>query len=221
MIDCWARRLLEVAFRWRIFIAHCNGISPPTPTHAMIRRGDNSNRRLLSRLGESTSNILSFDDIRRPELRKQRSLSQRVVVKKPSKPTLKAAPSFDIPTEMIPTEICFIPESRGVIKSFSSPPVLSPREDEIEWQRSTIEVTPGYYLPLCGALETMYAFQKDFVIHAECAYCDSFLYCIDTAVMVLCPSCRSISPLPRNSVSAGMATGSIGLGLTVEHVFEE
>lgn len=176
-----------------------------------------SNRRLLTHLGESTSNMLTFQDMMentqkesgRPPLRMYRSMEQAPVKNHPNNMRKKTH-----------ADICLPPLDRGVRKSYSSPPVLSPRQDEIEWQRRQVDVTPGYSVPLCGALETMHAFQKGRIVHTECASCKSFLYCIDSVRMVLCPTCRSISPVEANTSNRNVAE-SLGLGLTVEHLIEE
>lgn len=200
-----------------------------------------SNRRMLARLGESTSKMLTFQDMMdskqesgRPSLRMHRSTEHkelrsmqhavsRSMQHTDSRCTQQAPPVTKQPKPMrklTPADICLPPLNRGVLKSYSSPPVLSPRQDEIEWQRSQIEVAPGYYVSLCGVLETMYAFQKDCIVHTECTSCSAFLYCIDSASMVLCPTCRSIGPVEANA-SNRTVTESLGLGLTVEHLMEE
>ena len=198
----------------------------------MNHQHGNSNRPMLARLGESTSKMLTFRDmmesrevIGRPPLRMHRSMQQ--TASRSLQPTAsrnkQQAPVSKKPKPMRklpPEDISLPPLNRGVNKSYSSPPVLSPRQDEIEWRRSQIEVAPGYSVPLCGALETMYAFQKDWIVHTECTSCNAFLYCIDSASMVLCPSCRSISPVETNASNRNVQE-SLGLGLTIAHVMEE
>jgi hypothetical protein len=82
-----------------------------------------------------------------------------------------------------------------------------------------VEVIPGYSVPLRGLKEAMHAFHQDNIVHADCSSCDTFLYCIDSASMVLCPTCRSISPVPNKGKNT--ATESLSIGLTVEHIVEE
>ena len=191
-----------------------------------------SNRRMLTRLGESTSKMLSFQDMMdskqesgRPSLRLHRSMNQTASrgMKQAASRSIQPAPVTKKPDPMRnfpPEDNRLPPLNRGVMKSFSSPPVLSPRQDAIEWRRSLIEVAPGYSVPLCGAKETMYAFQKDWITHIECTSCNAFLYCIDSASMVLCPSCRSIGPVEASASNCNV-TESLGLGLTIEQVMEE
>jgi hypothetical protein len=84
------------------------------------------------------------------------------------------------------------------------------------WNRCQIELLPDYYVSLVGSEETWQAFCEDNVIHAECSSCQMFLYCKDTACMVICPSCRMISPIGK----VGLRTERLGLGLSVEVAFE-
>lgn len=130
-------------------------------------------------------------------------------------PPLSRAPALNrtLPSRKAP------PPSRGISRSCTSPPVLEPRGEKI-WHRTVVDVAPGCSVPLCGAEETMYAFQQECVVHTECTSCGSFLYCIDTASMVLCPTCRSISLVETDS-SPRNVSERLGLGLTVEIVMEQ
>eukprot|EP00934_Nitzschia_sp_Nitz4_P002282 Nitzschia sp. Nitz4//scaffold227_size32659//12721//13737//NITZ4_007898-RA/size32659-processed-gene-0.25-mRNA-1//-1//CDS//3329542794//2282//frame0 len=78
-----------------------------------------------------------------------------------------------------------------------------PPEDD----RVMIEVTPGQYVPLLGSAETWSAVQRGQVSRAT--------LCIDTADMVLCPSCRGISPVE------GGRGGGLGLGMKEEDAMAE
>jgi len=80
----------------------------------------------------------------------------------------------------------------------------------------TIEVAPGEFLRLRGAVETSDAIQNDFYIPAECICCDQTLLCIQDADYVLCPDCRVVVPLrPVNERS----NGGVGLGCKLDAVF--
>ncbi len=61
-------------------------------------------------------------------------------------------------------------------------------------QIPTIEISPGKHLPLRGAHETMYAIQSGFYVTIPCTICDKGLVCIANCELVLCPSCRVVSP---------------------------
>lgn len=74
----------------------------------------------------------------------------------------------------------------------------TPNQSEIESesikQISTIEISPGKYLPLRGAKETMYAIECGFCVTIPCTICDQALICIANCELVLCPTCRIVSP---------------------------
>jgi hypothetical protein len=79
------------------------------------------------------------------------------------------------------------------------------------WDRVQVELLPGHYVPLIGSEETWQAFCADNVVHIECSACQMFLYCKNTAKMVLCPGCRMISPIDE----VGLGAEGLGLGLSV------
>ena len=58
----------------------------------------------------------------------------------------------------------------------------------------TIEISPGKNVPLRGAKETMYAIQCGFYVTIPCTICTQSLICIANCEMVLCPTCRIVSP---------------------------
>jgi hypothetical protein len=84
------------------------------------------------------------------------------------------------------------------------------------WDRSQVELVPGHFVPLIGSEETWQAFCADNVIDIECSSCEIFLYCKNTAEMVLCPGCRMISPTDK----VGIGAEGLGLGLTVAAAFD-
>jgi hypothetical protein len=84
------------------------------------------------------------------------------------------------------------------------------------WDRSQVELVPGHFVPLIGSEETWQAFCADNVIDIECSSCEIFLYCKNTAEMVLCPECRMVSPTDK----AGIGAEGLGLGLTVAAAFD-
>jgi hypothetical protein len=84
------------------------------------------------------------------------------------------------------------------------------------WDRLQVELLPGHFVPLIGSEETWQAFCADNVIDVECSSCQVFLYCKNTAEMVLCPGCRMISPIDQ----VGIGAEGLGLGLTVADAFD-
>lgn len=84
------------------------------------------------------------------------------------------------------------------------------------WDRLQVELLPGRFVPLIGSEETWQAFCADNVIDIECTSCQTFLYCKNTAEMVLCPDCRMISPID----DVGLGAEGLGLGLSVAAAFD-
>jgi len=84
--------------------------------------------------------------------------------------------------------------------------------------RLQVEIVPGYSLRLCGRDESLVAYRNGTVVELPCSSCQSFLYCINIACMVVCPECRSFTVL-ENVPDQGKDL--LGIGLTVEMVAEE
>jgi hypothetical protein len=83
-------------------------------------------------------------------------------------------------------------------------------QDEKEkptYKRPFIEVMPGIFCALRGSEETWQALLDGSTQHTKCASCSLSLECINAVSMVLCPTCRMITPLEG---------GDGGLGLGVE-----
>jgi hypothetical protein len=87
--------------------------------------------------------------------------------------------------------------------------------EPMKWARQKVEVFPGHFVSMCGSEETWNAFCRKAVLDTSCAACATFMFCIDSASMVLCPSCRSISPIE------GGQSEYLGLGLTVQVASEQ
>jgi hypothetical protein len=84
------------------------------------------------------------------------------------------------------------------------------------WDRLQIELLPGHFVPLIGSDETWQAFCADNVIDIECSSCQMYLYCKNTAEMVMCPECRMVSPID----DVGLGAEGLGLGLSVVAAFD-
>jgi hypothetical protein len=81
----------------------------------------------------------------------------------------------------------------------------------------TIQVSPGVYLRLRGADETWKAIQRDFYVPCECMVCALTILCILDANFVLCPICKSASPVVDGDMqTADQHDGGVGLGFTFE-----
>lgn len=215
--------------------------------------GQSSSRRdMISRLGESTTEMLSFDSVRglvdsrttptntaaaRGHLhegvnpadrvrwspsRNQPPLEQLKRDRPCKSPERKKSPLAS------PTKVVSSTPPLKDIKDICLPALdldgVAPPSEKAPpskcFHRNNIEIGDnGASVPLAGAEETINALHNDSCKHATCLACETVLYCIDTASSVICPECRSISPVAaKPSLSS---EGLIGLGLTVEHVVEE
>lgn len=88
----------------------------------------------------------------------------------------------------------------------------------LHWDRAMVQVVPGYSLPLAGTQESIAAYQRQAVQEIVCPVCQTELFCIDTASMVLCPECCSFSSIC--AINAELEP-QLGLGLTVKLLAEE
>jgi hypothetical protein len=162
-------------------------------------------------------------EFKKPALRLHRSMdgsfSVRTAASKDSQPR---KPSSSSSTQ---EDICYVPPAPlqssatiGTNDSTSEDTSNGEYWDGTTWDRPMIEVAPGYSLPLCGTLETMQALHLDRIIHVECNSCNVFLACINTAGMVLCPGCRTVSPVESTSQHI---SPTLGLGLRVEDILSQ
>lgn len=87
---------------------------------------------------------------------------------------------------------------------------MSPRHSTPPRPTTTIEVQPGVNLPLRGKDETLQAIACNFSLQTICMVCSLELACIADAEYVLCPVCKSISPIDSNTGNGG----GVGLGST-------
>lgn len=103
----------------------------------------------------------------------------------------------------------------------SSPPQVTPNissEDYANLLSSTgnketarIEIAPGTTAPLLGTAENWRAVARDNYLPTSCVGCNVDMCCILTASYVLCPTCKTVSPLECGDPTAG----SVGLGFTM------
>lgn len=75
-----------------------------------------------------------------------------------------------------------------------------------------IEIAPGTTTPLLGAADTWKAVAHDNYVPTSCVGCNMEICCILSASCVLCPSCKTVSPLDCGDATAG----SVGLGFTLD-----
>jgi hypothetical protein len=89
------------------------------------------------------------------------------------------------------------------------------------WQRTMVDVMPGFQAPLIGVKESLEAYRSDRCVHTHCYECDTFLYCISAANLVLCSQCQSISPTDKHIPLLIKSCVILGIGLTVDHVLAD
>lgn len=81
----------------------------------------------------------------------------------------------------------------------------------------TIEISPGVHLRLRGADETWRAVKIDFFVPCQCFCCDAdneeTIFCIQDADYVVCPICKTVSPLEGDCDAR--SDGGVGLGFTM------
>ena len=94
---------------------------------------------------------------------------------------------------------------------------------------NTVEVTPGVHLPLVCAQETWEAILDGQITVATCQCCNDpqqLLYCIETADLVVCPTCWVISPVDHEGSATSAVPSSpanddqriVGIGIKMEDV---
>lgn len=79
-----------------------------------------------------------------------------------------------------------------------------------------IQVAPGVKVPLRGSEETWEAINEDFYVPCICIGCQTTLCVIQDAAYLLCPSCRTISPMEGHFVDHTLA--GVGMGFRLEEL---
>ncbi|KAL7568643.1 hypothetical protein ACA910_022741 [Epithemia clementina (nom. ined.)] len=115
----------------------------------------------------------------------------------------------------------------------SAPPMYQPPRRNQNHNHSApetiLELGPGVYARLRGASETWHCIEHDFHLPVVCFACSMELCCIQDASYVLCPSCRTVSPIEENEYNNnksrggrddGMDNGGVGLGFTFDELFK-
>lgn len=70
-----------------------------------------------------------------------------------------------------------------------------------------VEISPGNFQSLRGHQETLQYVRRDEVGSTTCLFCHDTIYSINDAAMVVCPTCRSISPTTTTENGEGLALG--------------
>jgi hypothetical protein len=93
------------------------------------------------------------------------------------------------------------------------------RPAEPLFHRNLIEV--GHeWIPMSGVDETSFAHKKGRTIDTTCVECETVLFALDTASMVVCPLCRCVSPIECSSMKKLLPTTDVhaGIGLPIDFV---
>eukprot|EP00978_Attheya_sp_CCMP212_P037455 scaffold176631_cov50-Attheya_sp.AAC.2 len=88
-------------------------------------------------------------------------------------------------------------------------------ELNLDEPRTDLEISPGEYMPLRGSAETWDALEKGFIQTVNCWGCQCSLDCIRDAQLVICPECRTLSPIPslKSDDSDENPVGGVSLGV--------
>ena len=105
----------------------------------------------------------------------------------------------------------------------NGPPPLPQEEEPAEpnldqqddFDRPLVEVSPGVEMCLRGSSETQQAMSRNYVLGVNCLGCTLRLKCIANAEYILCPLCHCVSPLELSFPTEAGAFG-VGLGFVVE-----
>eukprot|EP00977_Amphora_coffeiformis_P026892 scaffold31414_cov183-Amphora_coffeaeformis.AAC.11 len=86
-----------------------------------------------------------------------------------------------------------------------APPLASSQVPPADETPRTVEISPGNFQILRGHQETLRYVRRDEVASTTCLSCSDTIYAINDAAMVVCPTCRSITPM--RSEGNGLALG--------------
>jgi hypothetical protein len=87
------------------------------------------------------------------------------------------------------------------------------------WSRARVTLAPGKMTDMVGVEEALHAYQINHCNDTTCTQCDTFLYCIDIASMVYCPSCQCISRVTSGD-DRKKQDNLLCIGLTVDAILE-
>jgi hypothetical protein len=79
---------------------------------------------------------------------------------------------------------------------YSSPTTPSPQPPERTTKSLQVEVSPGQYMPLRMAKETIDAIENGSSKSVSCFACSACLQCVPDCKLIICPECRIMSPMP-------------------------
>lgn len=83
-----------------------------------------------------------------------------------------------------------------------------------------VEITPGDFQVLRGHKETLEYVRREQVASTVCLCCNDTIYAINDAALVVCPTCRSITPMQSSSSADSGSADGLALGFTTYEWFE-
>ena len=112
-----------------------------------------------------------------------------------------------------------LPTSTSVLQTHVEHYQYTERQIEPIFHRNLLEVGSDL-VPISGVEETSLAHKKGHTIDTACVECNTVLFCLETASMVVCPSCRCVSPLESYSKKQSIPTVDVhaGIGLPIDFV---
>ena len=138
----------------------------------------------------------------------------------PSSNVVSYDPSYD--TLLAEKHAAYGPHSDPLQPPSSSSSSKGGGKDE-----TMVELGPGMFARLRGANETWKCIENDFHVPVVCYACSLDLCCIQDASYVLCPSCRTVSPVEQVGSGhfavdhrPGSNDGGVGLGFTFDDLIK-
>jgi hypothetical protein len=102
-----------------------------------------------------------------------------------------------------------------------APPTVLNMEQQVEpsFHRNLIEVGNDL-IPMSGVAETTHAHKMGHTIDTSCAECNTVMFSLESASMVVCPFCRCVSPMERYAKKKLLPTHIVhaGIGLPIDYI---
>jgi len=75
------------------------------------------------------------------------------------------------------------------------------------FHRPRVQISPGHWVEMRGAVETCCAFQRKFYRRSNCPSCTTRIQYIQDAALVVCPTCDMLLPINDDMSGKGLAIG--------------
>jgi hypothetical protein len=184
--------------------------APETATPAPVRRS--------SKMDKRSSEVPVRHDIRKkdsfdlPGMRVHSyTLPPRFPIRRRSD---ECGPDTNEPSELVVKRDCWSDSLREPVRDRTINCLVSQDGMSEDPREVLVQVAPGVRVPLRSGSETWQAIIDDFYVPSACLGCSTTLFVIQDAAYVLCPCCRSISPMEGQFVNL-FAAGA-GMGFTFD-----